>query len=62
LALERKEAELDQWKAGNARNAIDSQKPRAVSPFQLPKYGTNGNTKHETGQRLMDDRSFEVAK
>ncbi|KAK8468578.1 hypothetical protein PHAVU_006G059300 [Phaseolus vulgaris] len=59
LALERKEAELDQWKAGNARNAIDSQKPRAVSPFQLPKYGTNGNTKHETGQRLMDDRSFE---
>ncbi|KOM28743.1 hypothetical protein LR48_Vigan569s001400 [Vigna angularis] len=59
LALERKEAELDQWKAGNARNVIDSQKPRAVSPFQLPKYGTSGNMKHETGQRLMDDRSLE---
>jgi len=60
--LERKEAELEQWKAGNARNAIDSQKPRAVSPFQLPKYGASGNTKHETGQRLMDDRSLEVVK
>ncbi|KAG5017669.1 hypothetical protein JHK85_023805 [Glycine max] len=59
LALEKKEAELEQWKAGNARNALDSQKPRAVSPFQLPKYGTSGNMKHETGQRLMDDRSFE---
>ncbi|XP_020222158.1 kinesin-like protein KIN-14F [Cajanus cajan] len=59
LALERKEVELEQWKAGNARNTIDSQKPRAVSPFQLPKYGTIGNMKHETGQRLMDDRNLE---
>ncbi|KAG4952853.1 hypothetical protein JHK87_038447 [Glycine soja] len=34
-ALERKETELQQWKAGNARNAIESQNaaPRAVSPF-----------------------------
>ncbi|KAG4920672.1 hypothetical protein JHK84_049520 [Glycine max] len=59
LALEKKEAELEQCKAGNARNTIDSQKPRAVSPFQLPKYGTSGNMKHESGQRLMDDRNFE---
>ncbi|KAL2332864.1 hypothetical protein Fmac_014077 [Flemingia macrophylla] len=59
LALERKEVELEQWKAGNARNTIDSQKPRAVSPFQLPKYGASGIMKHETGHRLMDDRNLE---
>jgi hypothetical protein len=60
LALERKETELEQWKAGNARNAIESQKSRAVSPFRLPKYGTNGNMKPENGQRSIDDRSSEV--
>ncbi|CAJ1960215.1 unnamed protein product [Sphenostylis stenocarpa] len=60
LALKRKEAELDQWKAGSARSTTtDSQKPRTVSPFQILKYGTGINTKHETSQRLMEDRSFE---
>ncbi|KAK7299901.1 hypothetical protein RJT34_10730 [Clitoria ternatea] len=61
LALERKETELQQYKAGNARNAMESQKvPRAVSPFRLPKYGTNESMKPENGQRSMDDRSSEA--
>jgi kinesin family protein C2/C3 len=58
--LERKETELEQLKAGNARNTTESPKPRAISPYRLPKYGTSGNTKPETSQRLMDDRNFEV--
>ncbi|KAG4402892.1 hypothetical protein GLYMA_02G302800v4 [Glycine max] len=60
-ALERKETELQQWKAGNARNAIESQKaPRAVSPFRLPKNGTSDSMRPENCQRSMDDRSSEV--
>ncbi|XP_073221667.1 kinesin-like protein KIN-14F isoform X2 [Cicer arietinum] len=60
LALERKETELEQWKSGNARNAAEAQKPRAVSPFGLPKYGSSGSMKPENGQRSMDDRSSEA--
>ncbi|KAI5408930.1 variant 2, Kinesin-like protein KIN-14F [Lathyrus oleraceus] len=60
LALERKETELEQWKAGNTRNATESPKPRAISPYHLPKYGTSGSIKPETSQRLMDDRNFEA--
>ncbi|XP_020238383.1 kinesin-like protein KIN-14F [Cajanus cajan] len=61
LALERKETELQQWKAGNARNAIESQKaPRAVSPFRLPKNVTSDSMKPENCQRPMDDRSSEA--
>ncbi|KAK2440880.1 kinesin protein KIN-14F [Trifolium repens] len=60
LTLERKETELEQLKAGNARNTTESPKPRAISPYRLPKYGTSGNTKPETSQRLMDDRNFEA--
>ncbi|XP_027335879.1 kinesin-like protein KIN-14F [Abrus precatorius] len=59
LALERKEVELEQWKAGNAQNTIESQKPRAVSPFHLPKYGSSSSMKPEASQPLIDDRSFE---
>ncbi|TKY57436.1 Kinesin KP1 [Spatholobus suberectus] len=60
-ALERKETELQQWKAGNARSAIESQKvPRAVSPFRLPKNGTSDSMKPENCQRPMDDRSSEA--
>ncbi|XP_028234284.1 uncharacterized protein LOC114414148 [Glycine soja] len=48
-------------KAGNARNAIESQKaPRAVSPSRFPKNGTGHNMKPENCQRPMDDRSFEA--
>ncbi|CAJ2633668.1 unnamed protein product [Trifolium pratense] len=60
LALERKDTELEQWKSGNARNAADSQKPRAVSPFRLPKYGNSGGMKPENSQRSIDDRSSEA--
>jgi kinesin family protein C2/C3 len=60
LALERKETELEQWKSGNARNAMESQKPRAASPFRMPKYGTTGSVKPENSQRSIDDRSSEV--
>ncbi|XP_027938785.1 kinesin-like protein KIN-14F isoform X2 [Vigna unguiculata] len=60
-ALERKETELQQWKAGNARNPTESQKaPRAVSPFRLPKNGTSDSMKPENYQRHMDDRSSEA--
>ncbi|KOM46388.1 hypothetical protein LR48_Vigan07g009200 [Vigna angularis] len=60
-ALERKETELQQWKAGNARNPTESQKaPRAVSPFRLPKSGTSDSMKPENYQRHMDERSSEA--
>ncbi|OWM71316.1 hypothetical protein CDL15_Pgr011444 [Punica granatum] len=55
LALERKEAELEQAKAGTARSAMEQQKARAVSPFRLPKYSSNGSLKPENGQRPIDD-------
>ncbi|CAI8596768.1 unnamed protein product [Vicia faba] len=60
LALERKEAELEQWKAGNTRNATESPKRRAISPYHLPKYSTSGSIKPETSQRLIDDRNIEA--
>ncbi|XP_061337645.1 kinesin-like protein KIN-14F [Gastrolobium bilobum] len=60
LALERKETELEQLKAGNAQNVIESQKPTSVSPFRLPKCGTSGSMKPENCQRSMDDRSSEA--
>ncbi|KAI4307822.1 hypothetical protein L6164_030961 [Bauhinia variegata] len=60
LALERKETELEQWKSGNARSTTESQKPRAVSPFRLPKYGNNAGVKPENSQRSIDDKSFEA--
>ncbi|MED6223217.1 hypothetical protein PIB30_071832 [Stylosanthes scabra] len=60
LALARKETELEQWKTGNARNAIESQKPRAVSPYRLPKSVTSGSIKSDNSQRSMDDRSSEA--
>ncbi|GLT79564.1 hypothetical protein SLA2020_510470 [Shorea laevis] len=55
LALEKKEAEIEQLKSGNARNMIDTQRQRAVSPFRLPKYGTTASSKPETSQRPNDD-------
>ncbi|KAL2316619.1 hypothetical protein Fmac_030495 [Flemingia macrophylla] len=61
LALERKETELHQWKAGNSRNAIESQKaPRAVSPFPLPKNVTGDSMKPENCEISMGDRSSEA--
>lgn len=53
LALERKEAELNQIKGGT-RNTIDSQKSRAVSPFRIPR-GISNSSKNETSFRLLDD-------
>ncbi|KAL1347534.1 kinesin-like protein KIN-14F [Arachis duranensis] len=60
LALARKETELEQWKTGNTRNAIESQKPRAVSPYRLPKNVTSGSIKSDNSQRSLDDRSSEA--
>ncbi|KDP32619.1 hypothetical protein JCGZ_13169 [Jatropha curcas] len=37
--LEKKEAELEQIKAGNSKTTAESQRPRAVSPFYMPRYG-----------------------
>ncbi|KAL6275368.1 hypothetical protein ACE6H2_018969 [Prunus campanulata] len=61
LALERKEAELEQVKGGS-RNTIDSQKPRAVSPFRLPRNGINNISRPETCQRPLDDTKISEAR
>ncbi|KAL4309482.1 hypothetical protein GQ457_01G006230 [Hibiscus cannabinus] len=39
LALEKKEAELEQLKAGSVRSTTETQRGRAVSPFQIPRNG-----------------------
>ncbi|XP_073263922.1 kinesin-like protein KIN-14F [Populus alba] len=60
-ALERKEAEMEQIKGGSTRSTTESQRTRAVSPFSVPRYGTNANFKPETSQRSNDDtKSSEV--
>ncbi|TQE05407.1 hypothetical protein C1H46_008997 [Malus baccata] len=61
LALERKEAELEQIK-GSTRNAIDSQKSRAVSPFRVPRNGTGNGSKPENCQRALDDTKISEAR
>ncbi|CAN1335425.1 Kinesin-like protein KIN-14F [Linum perenne] len=53
--LERKEAELEQLKSGNSRSTAEGQRTRAVSPFYMPRQGTNGNGKSETIQRANDE-------
>ncbi|CAK9308633.1 unnamed protein product [Citrullus colocynthis] len=54
-ALERKDAELEQLKSGNARAFVEIQKPRAASPFRVLRHGTNGGAKSENCQRPLDD-------
>lgn len=62
LALEKKEAEVEQWKAGNARsNMTESQKSRAVSPFHMPRYGTGVNFKPEANQQSNYDNKVSEA-
>nr|POE76537.1 kinesin-like protein kin-14f [Quercus suber] len=61
LAVEKKETELEQMKAGNTRSTIESQRPRAVSPYRMPRCGTSAGLKPETSQRPIDDtKSFEA--
>lgn len=61
LALERKEAELEQLKGGNTRVTTESQKIRAVSPFHMPRYGISSSVKPEACQQPVNDpRSFEA--
>ncbi|XP_024160716.1 kinesin-like protein KIN-14F [Rosa chinensis] len=60
LALEKKEAELNQIKGGT-RNTIDSQKSRAVSPFRIPR-GIGNSSKQETCQRPLDDAKISEAR
>ncbi|XP_062078987.1 kinesin-like protein KIN-14F [Humulus lupulus] len=62
-ALERKEAELEQYKAGTMKTVIESQKARTVSPFRLPRYGLNNtNVKPESSQRPFDDTKISEAR
>ncbi|MFQ6642018.1 hypothetical protein Gotur_015655, partial [Gossypium turneri] len=49
LALEKKDAEVEQLKGGNARSATESQRARAVSPFHFPRH------KPESSPRRGDD-------
>lgn len=59
--MERKEAELEQLKGANTRSTTEAQKPRVVSPFRMPRYGSNASLKPEICQRPIDDtRSSEV--
>ncbi|KAJ6297684.1 hypothetical protein OIU76_018904 [Salix suchowensis] len=59
--LERKEAEIEQIKGGSTRSTAESQRTRAVSPFSVPRYGTNASFKPETSQRSNDDtKSLEI--
>ncbi|KAA8527097.1 hypothetical protein F0562_008674 [Nyssa sinensis] len=55
LALERKEAELEQLKSGNTRCTIESQRPQTVSPLHMSKYGISTSLKPEINQRCIDD-------
>ncbi|XP_022936029.1 kinesin-like protein KIN-14F isoform X1 [Cucurbita moschata] len=54
-ALERKDAELEQLKSGNARAFVENPKPRAASPFRVLRHGTNGGAKPENCQRPLDE-------
>lgn len=61
LTMERKEAELEQLKGANTRSTTEAQKPRVVSPFRMPRYGSNASLKPEICQRPIDDtRSSEA--
>jgi kinesin family protein C2/C3 len=46
---------MEQIKGGSTRSTTESQRTRAVSPFSVPRYGTNANFKPETSQRSNDD-------
>ncbi|XP_077237543.1 kinesin-like protein 1 [Tasmannia lanceolata] len=62
LALERKEAEVEQLKGVSiCRNGQEAQKTRTLSPLHLPRYGLSANLKTEISQRPIDDtRTIEV--
>ncbi|KAM0995681.1 hypothetical protein ACFX13_005833 [Malus domestica] len=61
LALERKEAELEQFK-GAAQNVMESHKSRAVSPFRVPRNGTGNSSKPENCQRPLDGTKISEAR
>ncbi|XP_039061143.1 kinesin-like protein KIN-14F [Hibiscus syriacus] len=54
LALEKKEAEVEQLNGGNARSMTETQRGRAVSPFQIPRQGMSTSMKPELSQRPTD--------
>ncbi|XWS51691.1 hypothetical protein CRYUN_Cryun11dG0005200 [Craigia yunnanensis] len=62
LALEKKEAEVEQLKVGNVRSVTESQRGRAVSPFHIPRYGMSTSIKPETSQRSGDDNRISEAR
>ncbi|XP_022716667.1 kinesin-like protein KIN-14F [Durio zibethinus] len=62
LALEKKEAEVEQLKGGNVRSMNESQRGRAVSPFHIPRYGMSNSIKPEISQRPGDDNRISEAR
>ncbi|KAK6269429.1 hypothetical protein POUND7_006534 [Theobroma cacao] len=62
LALEKKEAEVEQLKGGHVRSMAESQRGRAVSPFHIPRYGMSTSIKPETSQRPGDDSRISEAR
>ncbi|MBA0676303.1 hypothetical protein Goari_017788 [Gossypium aridum] len=57
LALEKKEAEVEQLKVGNVRSMTESQRGRAVSPFQIPRHGTSSSIKPGDDNRSSEATS-----
>lgn len=57
--LEKKEAELEQLRGGLTRNTSESQKPRSVSPFHVPRAGISASLKPGINQPNDDSRSLE---
>ncbi|OMP06953.1 hypothetical protein COLO4_07750 [Corchorus olitorius] len=62
LSLEKKEAEVEQLKAGHVRSVAEPQRARAVSPFQIPRHGLSASAKPETSQRPGDDYRISEAR
>ncbi|PPR85789.1 hypothetical protein GOBAR_AA34909 [Gossypium barbadense] len=62
LALEKKEAEVEQLKGGNARSATESQRARAVSPFHIPRRKPESSPRRGDDNRITEARSCSSGK
>ncbi|KAK8301073.1 hypothetical protein V6Z12_D05G437400 [Gossypium hirsutum] len=62
LALEKKEAEVEQLKGGTARSATESQRARAVSPFHFPRRKPESSPRRGDDNRITEARSCSSGK
>ncbi|KAJ0240382.1 Kinesin-like protein KIN-14F [Hirschfeldia incana] len=61
-ALEKKEAELEQVRAGSIRATTECQKARAVSPFHIPRTKAEASPQPNESMRNYETRSFSTGK